>query len=245
MSNAIASRLRKVERLLVACDFDGVLAPIVDDPAAARPLPAAMESLRQLAHLPDTHVAIVSGRDRRTLSRFVPDAGAFRLVGSHGAEPDEARPSAEERAMLEGAEAALADLKVLAPGLYVEPKPLSVAVHFRRVDPARRAAVAEGVERVADGWPYKVLTGKEVVEFAVRAWTKGDAVAELRARVGATSTLYLGDDVTDEDAFAVLGPDDVGVKVGEGPSIAGHRVPDPEAVAGLLASLAAARARAS
>ena len=69
------------------------------------------------------------------------------------------------------------------------------------------------------------------------------AVKELRERTGATATLFIGDDVTDEDAFARLGAGDVGVKVGEGATAAEYRVEDPESVARLLTAFAHSRER--
>jgi trehalose 6-phosphate phosphatase len=76
----------------------------------------------------------------------------------------------------------------------------------------------------------------------VRDATKGDGVERLREHVGATGVLYAGDDVTDEDGFAVMHEGDVGVKVGPGETKAEFRVADPDAVSELLGRLAAARA---
>ena len=84
--------------------------------------------------------------------------------------------------------------------------------------------------------------GKNVIEFALRPGNKGDAIAKLREHTGATSVFYAGDDVTDEDAFVALGADDLGMKIGQGRTAAGHRVRGPEEVAEVLALLADFRA---
>ena len=84
--------------------------------------------------------------------------------------------------------------------------------------------------------------GKDIVEFAVRHVTKGDALDRLRELRGADAVLFAGDDVTDEDAFRVLREGDVGVKVGEGDTLAGHRVSDPAALTDVLKQLARLRA---
>src|SRR5206468_4232885 len=76
-------------RILVALDFDGTLAPIVEDPDAAQPLPLSVQALRALAGLPRTHVAVISGRPLVQLQRLVEPAEGVALVGSHGAEIDE------------------------------------------------------------------------------------------------------------------------------------------------------------
>ena len=73
-------------RLLVTSDFDGTLAPIVDNPADARPLPAAAAALIELAALPATSAALISGRALQTLRALSSMPEAVHLVGSHGAE---------------------------------------------------------------------------------------------------------------------------------------------------------------
>ena len=83
LDDALAE-LARVPTLLVALDFDGVLAPIVQDPASSRPLPGSAAAVRALAELPGTTVAMLSGRalhDLREVSGFGPPV---RLVGSHG-----------------------------------------------------------------------------------------------------------------------------------------------------------------
>ncbi len=84
--------------------------------------------------------------------------------------------------------------------------------------------------------------GKDILEFAVRHVTKGDAVDRLRELRGADAVFFAGDDVTDEDAFAVLRDGDVGVKVGAGETRAGFRVTDPAALTDVLKQLARLRA---
>ncbi len=245
--DALIDRMAATDRLLLASDFDGVLAPLVDDPAASAPIEASIDALARLHRLPNTTVAIVSGRERRQLLDMVPDPGRFILVGSHGSELDGAiidgvEPDEPTRARLANL---VEDLRALAddvPGFFVEVKSLSVAAHFRRVDEAVRAAAIETVGRLRQGWPAKVVTGKEVVEFSVGSADKGDAMVVLAARSRSTTSVYLGDDVTDEDAFEVLGPDDAGIKIGPGPTAASHRLATPEDVADFLTRLADLRA---
>jgi trehalose-phosphatase len=243
VDDALIGRLATSPSLLVASDFDGVLAPIVDDPDRSAPIAASIEALARLQDAPDTAVAIVSGRERRQLLRLVPDPARFILVGSHGAEPDGpewegAGPdhqSAQRLARLVDELRALADE---LPGFFVEVKSLSVAAHFRRVDEAVRAVAIDAVGRLRQAWPATVVTGKEVVEFSVGTANKGDAIRALADQARATASVYLGDDVTDEDAFRVLGPDDAGIKIGPGPTAATHRLADPHDAADFLQRLA-------
>ena len=121
-------------------------------------------------------------------------------------------------------------------------------LHLRTLelqDPdAAAAAYAEGEALSADGFPK--TAGKCVVEFSATQATKGTWLEKLRQRVGATAVVFVGDDTTDEDGFAMLNqPPDLGVKVGEGATQAALRVPDIAAVTEFLEELAAARAQHS
>ena len=80
--------LSKTSKLLVACDFDGTIAPICDHPDQVEPNQIAMTALRQLSELPMTTVAVVSGRSLLDLCGKMKGYPGIRLVGSHGAEFD-------------------------------------------------------------------------------------------------------------------------------------------------------------
>lgn len=85
---AAIGRIARVPQLLVACDYDGTLAPIVEDPSKAVPLPEAVAAVRALAALPQTTVAVVSGRALRDLAALSRLPSEVHLVGSHGSEFD-------------------------------------------------------------------------------------------------------------------------------------------------------------
>jgi trehalose-phosphatase len=244
------------DRVLVAVDFDGTLAPIVLDPDAARALPRAAEAVEVLAGLPGTHVAIVSGRPLDQLRRLLRPPGDVALVGSHGAEVDDGAPVGtgngtnelddHERALLARLRDAVAAIVARHPGTALEVKPASVVLHTRGADrEAAIAATGDALEGPARWDGVHVLRGKEVVELAATDATKGRALRRLRTRLGLASggVLYVGDDATDEQAFAVLDDDagDVTVKVGHGRTLARHRVRDPQDVADLLLLLAGLR----
>ena len=219
--------------LLVASDYDGVLAPLVGDPSAAVPTPGVGDALARVAGAAGVTVALVSGRGVADLQRVSGLEGPYRWVGSHGAEYGGPLTDA-----LAGRRDALADrlapLVAAVPGARLEVKPASVAVHVRQVaDPAAAAALLASADAAADPSLTK-KPGKAVLELAVTDADKGSAVARLREELGAAAVVYLGDDLTDEDVFRRLGPGDVGVKVGEGETAAGHRVADPD---GALAAL--------
>jgi trehalose 6-phosphate phosphatase len=227
--------------LLVASDYDGVLAPLVDDPSAAVPAPGVAAALARLADLDGVTVALVSGRGVDDLQQTSGLAGPYRWVGSHGAEFD-GPLTGTLAARRDDLAALLRPLVAATPGARLEVKPASVAVHVRQV--ADRSAAAEllaEVERRVDS-SLTLKPGKEVLEVAVTDADKGAALLRLRDELGAAAVLYLGDDVTDEDGFRALGPDDVSVKIGEGDTAARYRVGRPadalaalNRLAGLLA----------
>jgi trehalose 6-phosphate phosphatase len=223
--------------LLVASDYDGVLAPLVDDPSAAVPQPGAAEALARLATVDGVTVALVSGRGVADLRRTSGLSGPFRWVGSHGAEFDGPLTGelADRRNALAGQ---LAPLVAEVAGARLEVKPASVAVHVRQVpDPVAGAALLERADGLADPSITR-KPGKAVLELAVTDADKGSALRRLRDELGAAGAAYLGDDVTDEDGFRALEPDGVTVKVGDGETAARFRVAGPADVVRLLEDLA-------
>jgi trehalose 6-phosphate phosphatase len=170
------------------------------------------------------------------------------LVGSHGIEIRLDSP--EDHVSLDTAELQRVDLLHEVLGevadsvdqVWLEPKPAGFALHTRLATEfnSRVAHLVARSEASAEVAGLTIREGKNVLEFSVRSTTKGEAVEHLRQYTNADAVFYAGDDVTDEDAFAALGPDDVGVKSGSGPTLANFRVPGPTEVArtlGLLADL--------
>jgi trehalose 6-phosphate phosphatase len=232
--------------VLVGLDFDGVLAPIVEDPETARALPAAARAIERLAGVPGVRVALLSGRSLADLARVAQLPDGIQLVGSHGVEfgpgrdgapPPQAGPDEAQAALLGRVSDALFAITRSFPGTRVEVKPTAAVLHTRK---ARRTAAERAAAEALAGparWPGVHLTrGKEVVELSVLPADKGVALRRLREDYRSEVVLYAGDDVTDERAFAVLEDDagDVTVKVGGGESSARHRLRGPDEVARLL-----------
>ncbi|MEW6250808.1 MAG: trehalose-phosphatase [Planctomycetota bacterium] len=243
----LSARVTEIARapvLLVASDFDGTLAPIVAQPALAEADRESLVALRALAQMPQTHVAIISGRPLADLAARAQESG-FYLVGSHGSEFESGfvlplAPEARER--LEHLRAALRAMAAGDTGFLLEEKPAGFAFHYRN---APEPAGDEAVHRILAGpgsWPgVHVRQGKKVIELSVVGTNKGIALSKLRQRVGASAVLFFGDDVTDEDAFATLSGPDVGVKVGPGETAAAFRIENTLEVARVLAHAAETR----
>ncbi len=214
------SRIAQVPQLLVGCDYDGTLSPLVDDPTAAGPLPEAVAAVRALASLPQTVVAVISGRALRDLATLSRLPSEVHLVGSHGSEFDLGFIQRLEPGLRELHGRLLSELTEISrahPGTRLETKPASVAVHVRGTDPEVGERALEAIRCGPATWPdVHVTNGKDVIELSLLATDKGAAVNTLRAQTSASAVLYLGDDVTDENAFTKLHGPDIGIKVGPG-----------------------------
>ncbi len=234
-------QLARSPRLLVACDYDGTLAPIVEDPNLALPRRESVAALRLLAGLPDTTVAVISGRALRDLATLSRLPAEVHLVGSHGSEFDAGFVHGLEPAVValrQRLHEELVRLTADREGVSLEVKPASVAVHVRRALPDVAEQVVSEVLAGPCTWEgVQVTQGKAVVELAVVQTDKGRALDVLRHQVGAAAAVFLGDDVTDEKVFARLTGPDLGVKVGSGESLADYRVQSTEDVAMTLAFL--------
>jgi trehalose-phosphatase len=240
--------LATAARLIVATDFDGTLSPLAPQPEAARPLPGALAVLQHLATLPETYVAVVSGRSLGDLDAVAALPETVERIGSHGLEPSsgvtfglDSRAHLRLRRLTTELEA----LVESTPGSRIEHKPYSVAFHYRHADPARAERALAWIDETVDRRPgLWRKPGHLVVEVMVLPASKSWAIDMLRNRHPDSAVFYAGDDVTDEDIFADLRPGDLGCKVGDGDTAAAHRVPDPDAVVTLLEHLAERRARA-
>jgi len=247
LTGALREFARK-PRILVALDFDGTLAPEVDDPAKARALPEAREAVLRLIAMPRTRVALVSGRSLDGLEEVTegfPDS--VLLVGSHGAE---IRLDADmhfapldraEREDLATLGEILGEVAERHDDVWLEQKPIGFALHTRLAteENSRRARLValQEVEEAIES-DLLVRDGRTTLEFAIRGTTKGEAIEHLRQYTGADAVFFAGDDVTDEDAFAALGADDVGLKSGIGQTLANFRVLGPAEVALAIQRLA-------
>lgn len=228
---AALGRIARVPQLLVGCDYDGTLAPLVDDPTRAAPLPEAVAAVRALAALPQTTVAVISGRALRDLAILSRLPSEVHLVGSHGSEFDVGfiQRLAPELIELHGRLLAeLTEISRAHAGVRLEAKPASVAVHVRGVDRAVGERALGAVRCGPATWPdIHVTEGKDVIELSLIATDKGAAVGALRAQAAASAVLYLGDDITDESAFAQLHGPDLGIKIGPGDTQAAYQVDEP------------------
>jgi alpha,alpha-trehalose-phosphate synthase [UDP-forming]/trehalose-phosphatase len=259
------SPLTRAKQLLVALDFDGVVAPLQDDPTTSAPLPESAQAIRRLLALPATDVGYISGRNLAVLRDLSQAPGEALLIGSHGLETDfsalsDSSPAVfhapltpEEEASLAQLDEALERIRANTPEdgtgeLRIERKPLGRTAHTRGVSSDRAAYFNAQLEALASQMPQlRSITGHDMVEFAARMETKGDGLNRMIEATGATAVLFMGDDTTDEDAFASLALSplpSLAIKVGDADTAAPLRIAGPEAAAAVLARLARERAAA-
>jgi len=204
-SQAPLLRQLSSDRTVLAFDYDGTLAPIVARPEEAGLRERTRRLLTEAARL--YPCLVISGRSRSDLQRRLRGLGLRALVGNHGLLPSGRRPPL-------GSWALELERRLGPLGVVIERKELSVAVHYRgapRKRAARRAALAAA--RSLAG--VRLLPGKQVVDVLPRgAASKGRALRRAVARLGGRRALYLGDDRTDEDVFALDWPGLVSVRVG-------------------------------
>ena len=205
----------------VCLDYDGTLSEIVSDPDAATLVDGAAEALERLAAL--CPVAILSGRDLADIRDRVGLPGIW-YAGSHGFEligPDgtyhQNDAAAAALPALETAATELRDDLAPIPGARVEHKRFAVAIHYRNVAAEHVAEVAAAAHRRGRQHGLRVTNGRKVVELRPNVdWGKGDALRWIGDSIhqpGRGVPIYIGDDLTDEDAFDAIRYTGMGIVV--------------------------------
>ena len=223
----LLERRRSAGRMLVALDFDGTLAPIVERPGDAALLEGLDQPLRRLAGRADTVAAIVSGRGLVDVRARVGISDMY-YAGNHGFEiegpgVDRTHPEAERarpalEACVDALEKALAD----EPGTEVEDKRWTLSIHYRGArEPGAEERVRAAVHEHCRGRGLRITSGKKIFEIRPDVdWHKGRATQFLLDTVAGgdgVPAIFIGDDRTDEDAFAVVREIGGGIVVGDPP----------------------------
>ncbi|WP_049564017.1 trehalose-phosphatase [Streptomyces sp. SBT349] len=254
----LAALLDQPERALIALDFDGTLAPIVDDPERSRPHPDAVPALARVAGRVAV-VAVITGRPAQVAARLGgfdghPELAGLTVLGAYGAERwDAATGELHTPPPHAGVAAARAELPALTAdsGAFIEDKGNALAVHTRRApDPAGAlAALREPLAALAAAHGLALEPGRLVLELRPPGMDKGAALTALARETDAASVLYGGDDLGDLPAFeAVAALRETGVaglrvcsgsaEVAELSSATDLTVDGPHGIAALLTTLA-------
>lgn len=221
-------------------DYDGTLVDLAETPEAARPPQGLVPLLQRLAVSLDGAVAILSGRTVADIDRMLAPLEAT-VGGVHGAEmrmADGALECLETPEELTGIRTLCKALGRETPALRVEDKGQAIAVHFRAVPEAEERVGRVLQAALATSRELELIHGKMVYEVRRPGMHKGAVLQRLmqRAPFRDRIPLMIGDDRTDEDAFAMaLQLGGSAIKVGEGETVATSRLADPDAVRHLLA----------
>ncbi|OGU45435.1 MAG: trehalose-phosphatase [Ignavibacteria bacterium GWC2_56_12] len=222
----VRNRVQAAKALAFFLDFDGTLSPIRRFPSTATLPQVTAKLLGELVRQPKVSLTIVTGRslpDIRQRVRGLPLA----LVANHGfhivdRRGDEWTHPAARRAVgrLKSVTAQLTDAITAYRGAFVENKGLTASVHFRTVHPRKIRALRSNVLAILRGYKsrFRVVTGNKVIEIRPAAtWGKGHAVLRLLHRTKPANgalVIYVGDDMTDEDAFTSLRSRGITIRVG-------------------------------
>lgn len=225
-------------------DFDGTLAELAPRPDAVRTAPGLVDSLAALNAVLGGAMAIVSGRPVDDLDRFLAPLRPA-LAAEHGAVLRLADGRVERAASPELREITQAAVKLAhaCPGVVVERKATSIALHFRDAPELGQACVDTLKAAIAHRPELELLHGKCLVEVRRAGIDKGRAIASLMSSEPFTGRqpIFAGDDVTDEAGFAyVQAAGGLAIKVGDGESLARHRCASPESLRHWLAAAGAA-----
>jgi trehalose 6-phosphate synthase/phosphatase len=241
----IADSFRLSHKRTLLLDYDGVLSPFYDDPAAASPTKALRNLLAKLAREPRTDVAIISGRSRDDLDRWLGDL-ELTLIAEHGAYTRKAGNKNWKKSISatdtwkDEVELILEKYAARTPGAFVETKNFSLVWHYRKA-PSYHAqknlvTIKRLLGRLARKYGLEVRSGNKILEVKPQGINKG--VAALgRLQDQPDFVLCIGDDYTDEDMFTAMPVTAYTVKVGRGPTQARFRVKDSERVQALLRRL--------
>ena len=220
---------------LLAFDYDGTLAPIVDDPEEAFMRPPTRKLLEEAAKLYPT--IVISGRAQGDALKRLRGTGVSEVIGNHGLEPWRGAEQLVEnvRQWLPLLQSQLSRFK----GVWIEDKTFSLAVHYRqsREKKQARAAILRASETLGK---VRIVGGKQVVNLLPDgAPHKGIALERERERLRCDTAIYVGDDETDEDVFALDQPGRLlTIRVGaKRASAASYYIPRQAAVDDLLRAL--------
>jgi trehalose 6-phosphate synthase/phosphatase len=242
------ARMHTARRLHLLLDYDGTLVPYAARPELAVPDRALLELLTALAAHPRLSVHIISGRPRQLLDEWFADL-PIGLHAEHGfwsrpAGADWRANAAAHQEWKERIRPVMESFAARTPGAFVEEKEAALCWHYRLADPelgqTQSRELTLHLTSFLANLPVEVMSGHRIVEVRQHGVNKGIVLPAIVAAIIASPEEFvvaIGNDRTDEDLFAALPEHCVGLKVGDGPTLATRRLRDPEAVRAFLLDL--------
>lgn len=224
------SELAQANLLSLFLDFDGTLVNIASAPDAVIVPNDLTPNIRALSQRLSGRLAIITGRPLAALDGFL-GSDDITAVGSHGGEYRGAPPPSPP--LSQSSLDRLIGLKAAWPNLFIEHKPFGLAVHYRQ-EPDAEESVIKFMEEIGAYNGLVSKSGKMLVELGPPNVNKGNAVRKLmnNAPFSQSTPIFIGDDITDEDGFAVVNEfGGFGILIGQPrETLARYTLPDPPAV---------------
>ncbi len=221
------------EKFILFLDYDGTLVPFVSDPSKAVPDGGMVELLEKLTAKKDLGVVIVTGRPVEYIRKNL-EIGRVGVIGMHGMELEGMgeRGMEKYREIVGEVEKKVGNLE--KNGIIFENKEYSIVLHYRGAE--KEEAITAKKQFLEICAPYKdameILEGSKVYELRPKGWDKGKGIERCMERKGIGKCIYVGDDVTDEDAFQFIRESGkgIGVVVGKKDTLAKYHIQNTEEV---------------
>ncbi|MDR2825178.1 MAG: bifunctional alpha,alpha-trehalose-phosphate synthase (UDP-forming)/trehalose-phosphatase [Deltaproteobacteria bacterium] len=230
----VAEAYKNAQKRFIALDYDGTLVPIVKNPSRASPTPSLLNLLASLAADPRNTVVIISGRDKETLDSWLGRLN-INLAAEHGVffkENGLWNEMGEYPAWNDEILAIFEQITDKTPRSVIERKKTALAWHYRNVDPwladLRVTQLVSALLTPCSRIGLQIMRGKKIIEVKPSSCNKGTEMQRLLQKQDYDFILALGDDVTDEDMFAVLPAKAITVKVGQFSDSAMFCLPEQE-----------------
>jgi len=252
LAETLAGPFKSAKSPLLMLDYDGSLREFTPRYEDAAPTDDILKLMGDLSALESTEIFINSGRDRQTLGRWFKDVG-ISLIAEHGSWVKYKGRSRWSRlspppdvSWKEEARSILKEYAARTQGARIEEKSSALVWHYREAEEDvgewQSLELTTHLENTLASAPVEIITGSKIVEIRQQGLDKGRAYDIVESRYGPFDfVLATGDDRTDEDLFARLGPDAFSVHVGQGGSLASSSLSSPASMRRMLALLVEAR----
>jgi trehalose 6-phosphate synthase/phosphatase len=242
--NKLINKFKVSRKRLLLLDYDGSLVPFSEDYESARPKQGLIDLLNNLSSNPNNDVVVISGREADELEKWFGDL-PINLVAEHGAA---IKKNGQKWKTIEKADNSWKQLLLpslikyadMTPGASVEVKPHSLVWHYRAASiyhaQKNIVIIKQALRPILKREGLELLQGNKILEIKNPKVGKGEA-AQIWLKNSYEFVLAIGDDVTDENLFAVLPGDAYGIKVGRGLTHAPYRLASYKEILSLLRRL--------
>ncbi len=221
----INKKILKADKVFLFLDYDGTLVPIKSRPELAVFPLSTRKLLKKLSSSIKIYLSIVTGRSLKKIQRLI-DIKEIIYVGNHGLEIKCKEKywihptTSQTKSLIKKIASDIKKSTKQIPGILIEDKELIVGIHYRLVTEKSGGEIKDIISKIISPYGKMFCIGKGKKVYEIRPsidWNKGKAILKVSELLGITDKslkIYIGDDVTDEDAFKVLGKEEVSILVG-------------------------------